>query len=81
MVEKRHRVEDALEAVRSAQQEGVLPGGGSFLVQQSTSVTNALLPVFSNEWQELGAKIVAQALKEPLRQMCYNAGELSLIHI
>jgi len=75
MVEKRHRVEDALEAVRSAQLEGILPGGGSFLVQHSVALLDEIKEKINNEWQELGAKIVQQAIKEPLRQMAKNAGE------
>ena len=75
MIEKRHRIEDALEAVKSAQLEGVLPGGGSYLVQASTTLCEETLDKTTNEWQELGVKIVQQAIKEPLRQMAYNAGE------
>ena len=75
MTEKHHRVEDALEAVRSAQLEGILPGGGSFLVQQSTTLFEKIKNKAENEWQELGIKIVQQAAKEPLRQMAKNAGE------
>jgi len=75
MIEKRHRIEDALESVRSAQLEGILPGGGSFLVQQSVDLFDNVKEQTSNEWQELGVKIVQQAIKEPLRQMCKNAGE------
>tara|TARA_Y100001963_G_scaffold84862_1_gene117530 strand:- start:273 stop:1850 length:1578 start_codon:yes stop_codon:yes gene_type:complete len=75
MIEKRHRIEDALEAVKSAQLEGVLPGGGSYLVQASTTLCEETLDKTINEWQELGVKIVQQAIKEPLRQMAYNAGE------
>lgn len=75
MVEKRHRIEDALEAIRSAQMEGILPGGGSFLVQQSVKLTDNIKDKTANEWQELGVKIVQQAIREPLRQMCNNAGE------
>ena len=38
MTEKRHRVEDALEAVRSAQMEGVVPGGGVALIRATTGL-------------------------------------------
>ena len=75
MIEKRHRIEDALEAIRSAQLEGILPGGGSFLVQKSIGLADKVSEDTVNEWQELGVKIVQQAIKEPLRQMCKNAGE------
>ena len=33
MIEKKHRIEDALEAVRSAQEEGIVPGGGVPLIR------------------------------------------------
>ena len=75
MIEKRHRIEDALEAIRAAQLEGILPGGGSFLVQKSVVLADTIKEKATNEWQELGIKIVQQAIKEPLRQMCKNAGE------
>ena len=75
MIEKRYRIEDALEAVRSAQLEGILAGGGSFLVQNSITLFDKVKRKAVNEWQELGIKIVQQAIKEPLRQMCRNAGE------
>jgi len=75
MIEKRHRIEDALEAIRAAQLEGILPGGGSFLVQKSIEIADKVKEKTTNEWQEMGVKIVQQAIKEPLRQMCKNAGE------
>ena len=75
MVEKRHRIEDALEAVKAAQLEGVLPGGGAFLVQQSKQLYQKVKGTLENEGQELGVKIVESAIKEPLRQMAINAGE------
>ena len=74
MIEKRHRIQDALEAVRSAQLEGILPGGGSFLVQQALLLEEKTFSMVKNEWQQLGVKIVQQAIKEPLYQMCKNAG-------
>ena len=75
MIEKRYRIEDALEAVRSAQMEGILPGGGAFLVQKSTTLGDNINKKINNEWQKLGVNIVQQAIREPLRQMCRNAGE------
>lgn len=65
MVEKKHRIEDALEAVRSAQQEGILAGGGVSLVRASQK-----LRLRTN-----GALIVGEAILEPVRQMARNAGE------
>jgi len=56
MIEKRHRIEDALEAVKAAQLEGILPGGGSFLVQHSKDLSKLLQSDTQNEWQSLGVK-------------------------
>ena len=70
MLEKRHRVEDALEAVKSAQQEGMLPGGGVALVR---AAENLEVEVESDE-QALGVGIIKAAVAEPLRQMAENAG-------
>jgi chaperonin GroEL len=75
MVEKRHRIEDALEAVKSAQLEGILPGGGAFLVQKSKHLFQKAKSTADNEWEELGIKIVENAVREPLRQMARNAGQ------
>ena len=71
MIEKKHRIEDALEAVTSAQQEGVVPGGGVALLR----ATRGIQVETENEDQELGVKIVLEAVKAPLRQMAENAGE------
>ena len=71
MIEKKHRIEDALEAVRSAQQEGIVPGGGVALIR----ATEHLEVTTENEEQALGVKIVLKAAEEPIRQMATNAGE------
>ena len=71
MVEKKHRIDDALEAVRSAQEEGIVPGGGVALVR----AISGLSVETDNEEQALGAKIVLRACEAPLRTMARNAGE------
>ena len=71
MIEKRHRIEDALEAVRSAQLEGVVPGGGVALI----AATRSLEVETDNDDQALGVRVVAESIKEPIRQMSLNAGE------
>ncbi|MAH44927.1 hypothetical protein CMI37_03810 [Candidatus Pacearchaeota archaeon] len=71
MIEKKHRIEDALEAVKSAQQEGIIAGGGISLLR---ACENAEIKT-DNENQQLGVAIVLEAVKEPLRQMAINAGE------
>ena len=70
MIEKRHRIEDALEAVNAAQLEGIVPGGGVALIRASSK----LKIESDNDDQKLGAKIICEAVKEPLRQMALNAG-------
>jgi chaperonin GroEL len=70
MTEKRHRIEDALEAVRSAQKEGVLVGGGVALLR----AVEDLCVLVDNDEQEAGVKIIREAAVEPLRQIAENAG-------
>ena len=71
MIEKKHRIEDALEAVKSAQEEGMLPGGGVALLRAGIDLTTTV----DNEDQRLGVEIIKRALSAPLRQMAQNAGE------
>ena len=70
MIEKKHRIEDALEAVRSAQQEGIIPGGGVTLYKISSTLNTET----DNEEQSLGVDIVREALSSPLRTMSENSG-------
>lgn len=71
MIEKKHRIDDALEAVRSAQEEGIIVGGGVTLLRLARSLSVDT----DNEEQALGAKIVLRACEAPLRTMARNAGE------
>ena len=71
MIEKKHRIDDALEAVRSAQEEGIIAGGGVTLLRLSRNLSVTT----DNEEQALGAKIVLRACEAPLRTMARNAGE------
>jgi chaperonin GroEL len=71
MVEKKHRIEDALEAVRSAQMEGIIAGGGTALLR----ATKNLEVEVDNDYQLLGVEIVKEAVKAPIRQMAINAGK------
>ena len=70
MIEKKHRIEDALEAVRSAQQEGIVPGGGMTLLR----VSNSINPNFATEEQSSAFPIFKRALEAPFRTMATNAG-------
>jgi chaperonin GroEL len=76
MKEKKHRVEDALQATRAALEEGIVPGGGVALLQASSSISiseNAASADGSDD-ERTGARIVLRALEEPLRQLAENAG-------
>ena len=70
MIEKKHRLEDALEAVRAARLEGVVPGGGTALLY----ATKGLQMTAPNQDQGIGASVVVSSLAAPLRQMAINAG-------
>ena len=70
MIEKKHRVEDALEAVKAAQLDGIVPGGGVAFLR----VLKDLEVNVDNQDQAIGAQCVADAIREPVRQMAKNAG-------
>jgi len=68
--EKKHRVEDALSATRSAVEEGIVPGGGIALINAQSSLDGLKLEGDA----QVGVTIVRKALEEPLRQLAENAG-------
>ncbi len=70
MKEKKHRVEDAVQATRAALEEGVVAGGGVALLNAVGSIK--LDELESDE--RTGASIVVRALEEPIRQLADNAG-------
>ena len=70
MKEKKHRVEDALQATRAALEEGIVPGGGVALLIAADALK---LDAFEGD-EKTGAAIVKRALEEPLRQLAANAG-------
>ncbi len=72
MKEKKHRVEDALQATRAALEEGVVPGGGVALLNAEDSLD---LDSFDDADERTGATIIRRALEEPLRQIAENSGE------
>jgi chaperonin GroEL len=76
MKEKKHRVEDALQATRAALEEGIVPGGGVALLQASAaiSVDGDGASADGSDDERTGARIVLRALEEPLRQIAENAG-------
>jgi chaperonin GroEL len=71
MKEKKHRVEDALQATRAALEEGIVPGGGVALLVAQKALD---LDLIQDPDEKTGAKIVFRALEEPLRQISENAG-------
>ena len=70
MKEKKHRVEDALQATRAALEEGIVPGGGVALLQSADAIKLDGL----EDDERTGARIILRALEEPLRQIATNAG-------
>ena len=71
MKEKKHRVEDALQATRAALEEGIVPGGGVALLSAQGAIN---LELIEDADEKTGAKIVRRALEEPMRQIAENAG-------
>jgi chaperonin GroEL len=71
MKEKKHRVEDALQATRAALEEGIVPGGGVALLNAIDAIK---LDGFTDPDEKTGAQIIVRALEEPLRQLASNAG-------
>ena len=70
--EKKHRMEDALSATRAAVEEGIVPGGGTALIQSHKAVEDVAASLDGDE--RVGAAIVLKALEAPLRQIAVNAG-------
>ena len=71
MKEKKHRVEDALQATRAALEEGIVPGGGIALVEAADAIN---LDATGIDDEKTGMRIVLRSLEEPLRQISENAG-------
>jgi chaperonin GroEL len=71
MKERKHRVEDALQATRAALEEGIVPGGGVALLNASEAID---LDGYEDPDERTGAQIVLRTLEEPLRQIAENAG-------
>jgi chaperonin GroEL len=71
MKEKKHRVEDALQATRAALEEGIVPGGGVALLNAQDAIDTKAL---TDGDESTGAEIVRRALEEPMRQIAENSG-------
>ena len=72
MKEKKHRVEDALQATRAALEEGVVPGGGVALLNAQAGLDPDKL---EDPDEKTGARIIYRSLEEPVRQIAENSGE------
>ncbi|HWU44634.1 MAG TPA: chaperonin GroEL [Bdellovibrio sp.] len=70
MKEKKHRVEDALNATRAAVEEGIVAGGGTALLRAAVKVDKTKF----SEDEQFGAVIIKRACEEPIRQIAGNAG-------
>jgi chaperonin GroEL len=71
--EKKHRVEDALSATRAAIEEGIIPGGGTTLIQAVAALEKIDVSSLPED-EKVGFKIVIRSLEEPVRQIAENAG-------
>jgi chaperonin GroEL len=71
MKEKKHRVEDALQATRAALEEGIVPGGGVALLNAIDAID---LDSFDDPDERTGAVIIQRSLEEPVRQIAENSG-------
>ncbi len=70
--EKKHRIEDAVQTAKASVEEGVVPGGGVALIRAQEQVLEMAKSLEGDE--ATGARLVARALEEPLKQIALNAG-------
>jgi len=70
MKEKKHRVDDALQATRAAVEEGIVIGGGCALLISAKAIDKLKLEAE----EKIGAEILKKALEKPVYQIAKNAG-------
>jgi len=70
--EKKHRIEDAVSTTKAAVEEGVVAGGGVALLRSQANILDRAEKLEGDE--ATGARIVARAVEEPLKQIAINAG-------
>ena len=76
--ERKLRIEDALNATRAANEEGIVPGGGVMLVRVQQELESKINDInFDSDDEKMGYKILTAALDMPLRAIAYNAGAKS----
>ena len=69
--EKKHRIEDAIQATRAAVEEGIVAGGGVALLRAQSAIDKMR---GGSADEKTGRTIVRRALEEPIRQIAINAG-------
>ena len=69
--ERKHRIEDAIQATRAAVEEGIVPGGGVALLRAQAAVEKMR---GGTPDVKTGRAIIRKALEEPMRQIAVNAG-------
>ena len=72
MKEKKHRVEDAVQATKAAVEEGIVPGGGTTLLASAQALDKLEGDLEGDERSGVG--IVRRSLEAPLKQIATNAG-------
>ena len=73
--ERKLRIEDALNATRAANEEGIVPGGGVALLRIQQELSKNLDSIdFESDDEKVGYKILTAALDVPLRAIARNAG-------
>lgn len=72
MKDKKLRLEDALAATKAATQEGIVVGGGSSYLSSIKNLEELIYTLSGDE--KIGASIVLEAIKEPIKQIAKNSG-------
>lgn len=76
--ERKLRIEDALNATRAANEEGIVPGGGVALVRVQQELESKLSSIdFQTDDEKIGFRILTAALDVPLKAIVHNAGAKS----
>ena len=74
MKEKKARVEDAMHATKAAAEEGIVPGGGIALIRAGAALEDLGKSEDLTHDEQVGVRIIARAIEEPLRWIAQNAG-------
>ena len=76
--ERKLRIEDALNATRAANEEGIVPGGGVALIRVQQELESKMNTIaFDTDDEKSGYKILTAALDVPLRSIAFNSGAKS----